>query len=190
MTAANHRWVLSGGLASGKTMVRELLADHGIATIDADSVGHSVIAPEGPAFSEVVGRWPTVADRGEIDRSALAAIVFNDEEELAALETITHPYIFDSIKRWVEENDEPVVVEMPIFHHGLGPRFKRIVVDCSDPIRLERAAARGMSRQDALARMEAQPSRSEWLASADIVVPNHSTTDELRSTITRVIPKL
>lgn len=171
-------------------MVRELLADRGIATIDADSIGHSVIAPDGPAFPEVVARWPSVVVEGQIDRAALAAIVFGDEEELAALESITHPLIFDNINRWVEGNDSLVVAEVPIAHHELGPEWRRMVVDCTDRVRLERAIERGMSQDDALARMRAQPSRAEWLATADVVVPNHSTARELRSTVARLIPKL
>ncbi len=190
MSAENHRWVLSGGLASGKSKVRELLAEAGITTIDADAIGHRVLAPDGPAFSQVARRWPDVVEEGAIDRSALASVVFNDVEELAMLESITHPHIFDTIRDQVEGIDVPVVVEVPLIAHGLGDSWRRIIVDARDSARLERAVARGTPREDAVARLSVQPTRPQWLASAHLVVPNHTTLEDLRSTVTKLISSL
>lgn len=190
MSAENRRWVLSGGLASGKSKVREFLADAGIMTIDADAIGHRVLRPDGPAFSQVTRRWPEVVQNGVIDRRALAAVVFNDVEELAMLESITHPHIFDTIRDQVEGIDAPVVVEVPLIAHGLGDEWRRMVVDASDSMRLERAVARGTPREDALARLSVQPTRAQWLASAHLVVPNHTTLEDLRSTASKLISKL
>lgn len=177
------RWILSGGLASGKSMVRTLLASAGIVTIDADSVGHMVLEPNGPAFSEVAERWPDVVRDGEIHRPSLAGIVFSDGDELDELEQITHPHIFDIIRARVEEVESPVVVEVPILSHGLGPEWRRIVVDSGDEVRVERAVRRGMTEQDARSRIARQPTRSEWLAIADLVVPNHGDEDDLARTV-------
>ncbi|MFP3881044.1 MAG: dephospho-CoA kinase [Actinomycetota bacterium] len=185
MTYQEHRWILSGGLASGKSQVRRLLEEHGFHTIDADRVGHDVLRSEGPAFDEVVTRWPDIVADGEVDRRALAAVVFNDPVELAALEAITHPHIFDMINARVEDVDEAVVVEVPVLGHSLGPDWRRIVVDCRDEIRLERAISRGMAAADAQARMASQPSRAEWLAVADVVLPNTGTLLDLRHTVDR-----
>lgn len=185
MSSGAHRWVLSGGLASGKSKVREILALSGIMTIDADAVGHRVIESDGPAFAKVASRWPQVVEHGEVNRSALAAIVFNDQRELTVLESISHPYIFDTIRSQVEEVDGPVVVEIPLLTHGLGEDWKRMVVDCRDDIRLQRAVGRGMSQHDARARMSAQPHRIEWLASADVVVPNHHDLEQLEEATER-----
>lgn len=190
MSAENHRWVLSGGLASGKSKVRELLADAGIMTIDADTIGHRVLYPDGPAFSQVARKWPEVVQDGAIDRSALASVVFNDVEELAMLESITHPHIFDTIRDQVEGIDAPVVVEVPLIAHGLGDDWRRMVVDASDSVRLERAVARGSTREDALARLSVQSTRSQWLASGDLVLPNHKTLEDLRFTVAKLIPRL
>ena len=183
MSSEQHRWILSGGLASGKSKVREYLADAGVVTIDADSIGHFVIQSEGPAFAQVAERWPHVVRDGEVDRPSLASVVFNEPGELAALEGITHPHIFEVIKNRVEEVDGSVVVEIPLLSHGLGDDWKRIVADCRDEIRLARAIERGMSEEDARARMKAQPSRSEWLAAADLVIPNHGSMEELETAI-------
>jgi dephospho-CoA kinase len=185
-----HRWILTGGMASGKSKVREYLAEAGIVTIDADSIGHFVIHSEGPAFSQVAERWPYVVRDGEIDRASLASVVFNEAGELAALEEITHPHIFDVIKSRVDAADGTVVVEIPLLSHGLGDDWKRIVVDSRDEIRLARAIARGMSEEDARARMTAQPSRSEWLAAADLVVPNHGSVEELAETVRNVVRRI
>lgn len=187
MSTSQHRWVLSGGLASGKSIVREFFAESGVATIDADRVGHTVLEPDGPAFEEVADRWPQVATDGVIDRQLLASIVFQDPAQLAELESITHPHIFDTIKTQVEGIEGPVVVEVPLLSHGLGEGWRRIVVDCRDEVRLKRAVDRGMSEDDVRSRMRSQPSRQEWLASADLVIPNHVAVDELGSTVETVM---
>lgn len=190
MSNEQHRWILGGGLASGKSKVRELLATAGIATIDADSIGHSVLAVNGPAFAQVAKEWPHVVRDGEIQRSSLAEVVFNDPAALEALEDITHPHIMETIRNQVAGIDGPVVVEIPLLSHGLGDHWRRMVVDCRDEIRLERAIERGMSEEDALARMSAQPSRAEWLAIADVVVPNHGGFDDLQGTVAGLLEHL
>jgi len=183
VSSEQHRWILSGGLASGKSKVREYLTRAGIVTIDADSIGHLVLHSNGPAFAEVAERWPHVVRDGEIDRPSLASVVFNEPGQLAALEGITHPHIFEVIKDRVDEVEGAVVVEIPLLSHGLGDEWRRIVVDCRDDVRLVRAMERGMSEDDARARMKAQPSRAEWLAVADLVVPNHGSLEELEGEV-------
>ena len=184
------RWVLSGGLASGKSAVRRLLEDSGISTIDADTIGHQVLELAGPAHALVAETWPAVVTGDAIDRGALAGIVFNDPSELARLESITHPFIFEVIRRRVEVVDGPVVVEVPVLGHGLGDDWGLMVVDCSDEIRLQRARERGMDEADARARMASQPSRTEWLAAADLVVPNHGSLDDLKATVGLLVGQL
>lgn len=191
MTPNTHRWVLCGGLASGKSAVRALLGDRpGILAIDADVVGHEMLEPHGPAFSEVAAAWPQVVSEGRIQRASLAAIVFAREAELERLESITHPHIFGTITRRVEDFEGVVVVEVPVLHHRLGEGWGRIVVDSEDQTRLGRAVARGLTREEAEARMAAQPTREEWLAVADVVVPNHGTIDELEATVELLAPLL
>lgn len=178
-----RRWVLSGGLASGKSAARRMFADAGLTTIDADSVGHQMIQPDGPAFDEVARRWPQVVREGEINRRSLAEIVFNDPAELEALEAITHPHIFDTIRSRVEDEDTAVVLEIPLLEHGLGPGWSRIVIDSHDEVRLTRALQRGMDEGDARARIESQPPRARWLGAADLVIPNHGTMEDLEETV-------
>lgn len=190
MTSEQHRWVLGGGLASGKSKVRELFSDAGITTVDADSIGHAVLASDGAAFAQVAEKWPHVVRDGEIHRPSLADVVFNDRDELQALESITHPHIMETIRSQVADVEGPVVVEIPLLSHGLGDDWGRIVVDCRDEIRLVRAIERGMPEEDARARMAAQPSRAEWLALADFVVPNHGSLEVLGNTVAGLLAHL
>lgn len=190
MTTQQRRWILGGGLASGKSKVRGLFADAGIATIDADSVGHAVLEPDGPAFANVVSQWPEVVLDGRIDRQALADIVFADSAQLGQLEGMTHPHIFDTIKARVEEIEGPVVVEMPILSDGLGPEWRLVVVDSRDDVKLQRAVARGMEEGDARARLASQPSRARWLSGADVVVPNHGSLTDLEAGVSQLLDHL
>jgi len=190
VTSEQRRWVLGGGLASGKSAVRELLALEGVLTIDSDSVGHDVLLSNGPAFADVSARWPEAVVAGEIDRSALAAIVFADRAELTTLEAITHPLIVEEIEARASDVDGVVVVEVPLIRLGLGAEWRWMVVDSTDEERLQRAMNRGLTERDARARLDAQPSRGEWLARADLVVPNHGSVEDLASTTRALVPNL
>ncbi len=141
----------------------------GIRTVDADAVGHLVLAGEG--LTPVAERWPGVVLEGQIDRKALASIVFDDPGELEVLEAITHPLIFGRIEADLKGFSGVVVVEMPLLETSLG--WSMIVVDADDETRLRRAVQRGMDESDVRRRMASQPSRDDWLAAADVVVPNH-----------------
>ena len=182
MTSQHRRWLLTGGIGSGKSEVRRLLEEHGIRTIDADSVGHAVLEHE--ALPAVAKRWPDVVVNGVVDRSRLAEIVFAQPAELAELEAITHPLIFGRMEAELEGFEGIAVVEVPLIITGWG--WPRMVVDATDEIRLQRTVARGMSRDDVQRRMASQPSRAEWLEAADLVIPNHGTLGELEATVEKL----
>lgn len=183
MSFDQPRWVVSGGIGCGKSAVRRLLETHGFFTVDADSVGHEVLAHRSEAFTAVARRWPEVVRDGEIDRSELAQIVFNDRAALQELEAITHPYIFGMIRDRVQGIPDPVAVEIPVRDHGLGEGWGWLIVDCVDQIRLRRLMSRGMGEDDASSRMQSQPSRAGWLAIADAVIPNHGGLTELDESV-------
>jgi dephospho-CoA kinase len=181
--SSRHRnWLLTGGIGSGKSEVRRLLDGPGLLTIDADSIGHSVLVEEG--FGAVSARWPQVVIDGAIDRKSLAAIVFHDRAELAELEALTHPLIFGRIRAESEGFTGIVVVEMPLIDPDLG--WPSMVVDANDETRIERAVTRGMGRAEVESRMASQPTRGEWLASADLVIPNHGSLLDLEETVENV----
>ena len=190
MSERQRRWLLGGGIGSGKSEVRRLLDAAGIATVDSDAIGHRVIEPDGPAFGEVADEWPAVVTDGRIDRSQLGAIVFTDPAALARLERMTHPHIFGTIIDHVEGIEGPVVVEIPVLDPALGEGWKRIVVDCGEDLRLSRAVARGLSPDDVAARMKSQPSRGKWLAAADLVIPNTGSLSDLEEAVSQVVDML
>jgi dephospho-CoA kinase len=168
----NQRFLLTGGIGSGKTTTAAIFESLGARVISADLIGHTVIAPQGEAFAAVAARFPEAVVGGSIDRSRLAATVFADQRELHALEEITHPAIREQIAEEVAGLDGVVLVEVPLITDFLGPGWGRIVVDAPVPVRLERLLARGMTREDAEARISVQPTRGEWLEVADLVVDN------------------
>lgn len=183
MTESTHRWLLGGGIGCGKSTVRALLEGFGVNTIDSDAIGHRVLEPDGPAFSDVAKTWPDALRDGRIDRSVLAGIVFSDPVQLATLESLTHPHIFGRIGALVEEMNGPVVAEIPLLLRVPPGSWRRLVVDSDDQVRLERLLSRGMTEDQALARMATQPSRGEWLGVADMVIPNHGDLEELATSV-------
>lgn len=182
--------MISGGIGGGKSAVRRLLEEHGFFTVDADAVGHEVIAVGGTAFPHVARRWPEVVEDGAINRSELGRIVFSDSEALRELEQITHPHIFGTIQQRVQGIRDPVAVEVPLLHHRLGDGWSRVIVDCVDEQRMARLKAKGMSPEDASARMSSQPSRQEWLSVADVVIPNHDDQQSLAQSVDEFVVAL
>ena len=182
MSSLHRRWLLTGGIGSGKSEVRRQLEERGIRTLDADSIGHLVLEEE--AREAVSRRWPEVMVEDAVDRSALASLVFADPAELSALEAITHPLIFGRLRSELEGFHGVAVVEIPLIDSGLG--WPAMVVDAPEGTRVDRAVARGMQRDDVVRRMASQPTRAEWLASADLVIPNHGSLTELSATVAKL----
>jgi dephospho-CoA kinase len=170
--------------------VREILSGLGVITVDADSVGHRVLEPDGPVFGEVASRWPDVVVDGHIDRGRLGQIVFQSPDELAELEAMTHPHIFRLINEQAADTPGGLVVEMPILGRSPGSGWRLLVVDSRDELRVQRAVSRGMTEPDVRARMASQPSRGEWLAAADAVIPNHGSLSELEDAVRALLPHL
>lgn len=188
MSARKRVWIVTGGIGSGKSAVRRILEGHGFTGIDSDSVGHSVLEPDGEGYESVAGEWPTVVGPdGSIDRARLGHIVFSNEQALRKLEELTHPHIFDRISARIQENDvSDFAVEIPVMKKSVEASLT-VVVDARDEVRLRRVMERGLSEDAAKARMAAQPSRAAWLASGDAVIPNEGSLEELASTVSRLV---
>jgi len=173
MEQGSQGFVLSGGIGAGKSYVAALFKAAGVDMIEADAVGHQVLAAGGACFDQVAERWPIVVVDGEIDRTALGAIVFQDHEQLRILESITHPAIAAEIARRIAMSRARLVgIERPFLTGVIGEGLPLIVVDSPTELRTARLLKRGMEANDIVARMAAQPSRAEWLAGADFVIDN------------------
>lgn len=176
------RIVVFGGIGSGKSTFAGLLGRRGAIVIEADRIGHSILRPDGAAAAAIAERWPAVVVDGEIDRSALAAIVFTDAEQLAELEAITHPLIAAEIERQARAaEDSPVIVELPLVANILGDGWIWVLVEAPRELRMERAVGRGATAADVAARMDSQPPDEVWHTVADWVVPNVGSLSELEA---------
>jgi dephospho-CoA kinase len=188
---------LTGGIASGKSTVSALLAELGAVVIDADRLAREVVAAGSPGLEQVVAAFgPDVltAD-GQLDRPKVGALVFADPELLRTLEGIVHPLVR---ARSVElEQSAPagamVVHDIPLLAEtGQADRFDAvIVVDVEEETQVERMLRdRGMTREDALARIGAQASRKQRRAVATYVIENTGTREDLRDKVTEVFRRL
>jgi dephospho-CoA kinase len=180
----HQRVVVAGGIGSGKSTVIAALSRLGWSVMNADEVGRDVLtAPE--VIEAVVARWPAAVTAGAVNRSALADVVFADPKELAALEGITHPLIAGRIERWVETSVEPLAVEISVLKVADARWGPLVIVNAPEPVRRERALERGMKPADVEARMASQPSDSELLAAADVVIDNRGTVEDLVELVRR-----
>jgi len=172
---------ITGGIGSGKTAVAELLVGHGAVLVDADQVARDVVAPDGPAYQPLIDRFGRgiVAADGTIDRPALAALAFADEESRLALNAITHPAIGAAMieaRDAHEGTDDIVVLAIPLLtaaHRETVKLHKVVVVDTPTEMALDRLLSqRGFDRADAEARIRSQISREERVKEADYVLDN------------------
>ncbi len=186
-TRRPRRVIVSGGIGSGKTTVLGLLAARGAVVIEADRIGHEILAPGGAAFEPVVQRWPQVLVDGRIDRERLAAIVFSDGEQLEALEAISHPLIAAEIARRVAvAEDRDVVLELPVGADLVGEGWTRITMTAPEDVRLRRAVARGLDAGDVTNRMAVQGADAERTQLADITIANVGSLADLEKRVVEV----
>lgn len=186
MSGTPPRLVVTGGIGSGKSLVCSLLSALGAAVIDADSLGHAVLEPDGDAFAQVAARWPQAVSGGRIDRTALGRIVFSDSGQLTELMAMTHPHIRSRMFREVDRYpDRPVAVEISAPSDLVMPDWPVLVVDAEPGAIRTRLRERGMSEGDIRRRMDSQRSRSEWLGLADLVISNRSGRDALAEEVRR-----
>lgn len=184
---------LTGGIGSGKSTVADLLVERGAVLIDADRIVRELQAPGGSVFDAMVERWgdTIVADDGTLDRQAVADIVFNDEDELKALNDLVHPAVGEAMKQQREAamgTDAVVVLDIPLLVRADGTSDKDryanlagiVVVDVDTDLAADRLVQhRGFSSDDARARMANQASREDRRAVADVVIDNSGSLDDL-----------
>lgn len=184
---------LTGGVASGKSTVAAILAELGAVVIDADLLARDVVAAGTPGLAAVVDAFgPEVltAD-GDLDRPAMAALVFGDPERRRRLETIVHPLVrargadleAAAPAGAVVVHDIPLLVET-----GQADRFDAVVVvDVPVETQIDRMVAlRGMTRAEAEARIAAQASREERRAAATHLILNDASLAQLRTRVEEI----
>jgi len=171
---------LTGSIASGKTTVARVLQQKGAALVDADQVSRDLTGPGSPVLVRLVERFgPEILDaEGRLDRAGLALRVFSSPQDLEDLNQITHPAIWrESLARVAEEGAlHPVVVLMAplLLEHGAEAIVDQVwVVDLPLEEQLRRLTARdGLSRQEALRRVQAQMPAADKAARAHVLIDN------------------
>ena len=173
---------LTGGIGSGKSEVSRRLRDLGAVVIDADAVAREVVEPGTPGLAAVVDEFgeSVLRDDGSLDREGLGRIVFGDADKLARLNAIVHPLVGERIAARmadVERNhpDGVVVYDVPLLvENNLQDGYDVVLVVAASPeVQLRRLVEqRGMTAEDAQARIAAQAPLDAKLAAADIVIDN------------------
>ncbi len=186
---------LTGGIGSGKSTVSARLAELGARVVDADAITRAVQQPGTEVFAAIVERFgpDVVAADGTLDRPALAAIVFNDPEELKALNAIVHPAVGVGIAEALAdaaETDDVVILDVPLLvESGRDDMAALVVVDLDPEVAVARLVEhRGFTEGDARARISRQASREDRLAKADRVLDNRGTVEDLLAQVDALWP--
>lgn len=180
---------LTGNIATGKTTVARMLEELGATAIDADRVTHEVMRAGTGVHAAIVDAFGQhiLNDSGEIDRAKLGEIVFSDPEALRRLEHIVHPAVNVEIARRIAEAKTPVVVveAIKLIESGTADHYASLwVTACPAELRVERLMdQRGLSREEALQRVRAQPPQQEKIARADVVIDTSGTLEHTREQV-------
>ena len=181
---------LTGGIASGKSTIAGRLAERGAVVVDADRIVRDVQQPGSPVLADLVDAFGADVLRadGTLDRAALGARAFGDAEAVARLNAIVHPAVrAESARRFAEafaaDRDAVVVYDVPLLVEARSddPWELIVVAHAPEPVRLRRLVElRGMSEEDAAARLASQVSDEARLAIADVVIDTAGTLEDTR----------
>jgi dephospho-CoA kinase len=180
---------LTGGIASGKSTIADMFAEHGVPVIDTDVIAREVVAPGRPALDEIRSRFGTevFTDTEHLDRAALRKVIFENDQAREDLEAILHPLIGRETRRLSREAGgayQIIVVPLLVESSLRGFVDRILVVDCDEETQIERLLARDAeSRSQARRILAAQASREERLAIADDLIDNSSDLDSLRARV-------
>jgi dephospho-CoA kinase len=183
---------LTGGIGSGKSTVSRLLGEHGAVVVDADVIAREVVAPGTPGLAAIVEAFgPTVlAADGSLDRPGLAAVVFADPQARRRLDGIVHPLVRARAGELdaAAPADAVVVHDVPLLAEtGQGSSYDLVVVVEADPaVRVARLVQRGLTADDARARIAVQATDEQRRAIADVVLDNSGTPEQLAEQVERL----
>jgi len=180
---------LTGGIASGKSTVADLFAEHHAPIIDTDVIARQLVQPGEPALDEIRAAFgDDVLDaQGRLDRGLVREIVFSDTARREKLESILHPRIRDEAVRQSDSADGPYqIIVVPLLVGSPMQQFmdRILVVDCHEDTQIRRLLARDAENEDQARRMlSAQAGRQDRLSIADDVIANDSDLRDTRSQV-------
>jgi len=177
---------LTGQIGAGKTAAAKILARFGAYIIDADKIGHQVVAQSATLRRQLVRAFgkEILDKRGEVRRKKLASLAFANENSKQTLNRLVHPHLLRELRRQVKqalETHEVIVIDAALLLYWKMDREvdRVLVIHTSREQRLARMTTRGISRTDALARERAQLPYSEFRKRADILFLNNGSVDDL-----------
>jgi dephospho-CoA kinase len=175
---------LTGGIGAGKSTVAQFFSELGANVVDADQLARIAIERGSEGFDEVIARFgQEILSNGDIDRKALAAIIFSDPTAKSALEAIVHPRVQALFAQARAENDPsiPMIYEIPLLvETDAAKKFDFIVtVEADEELRIARLLERGMFISDIKARLANQASSQSRTSIADAVITNDGDEDHL-----------
>ena len=176
---------ITGGIGSGKSAVTARFEQKGIVVVDADLAARVVVEPGGPALQAIAEHFgpAVIREDGRLDRAALRALVFSNEDERRWLEQLTHPLIGQEIRAQVGASDSPyTILSSPLLLETSQRELVDIVVvvDVPEAVQLERTMARDDNDEAQVRRiMAAQMGRDERREQADVVIDNSRSLAEL-----------
>jgi len=191
---------LTGGIACGKSTVARMLLQKGALLIDADELAREVVSPGTPAFEEITA-WlgdTVVADDGTLDRSRIADLVFGDCKNLKKLNSIVHPRVIELFCRKSGRLQEQFpgklqVWEVPLLFEARMEALVDliVVVASSEQNQVQRLMHRdGLSREEALRRLQSQLPLRDKINRADVVIYNNGSFKDLQEQVDRLWDEL
>jgi dephospho-CoA kinase len=191
---------LTGGIGSGKTAVSDQLAQLGAGVVDTDLIAHLITAPNGTAIPFIQKQFGSefIDSNGALDRAKMRSLVFADPQARKALEAITHPLIreetISQAKALMEINVPYLVFVVPLLIESGNwlPLFDYLVViDCPEEAQIERVMHRSkLSRSEIERIIQAQASRQERIAHADMVIENQGSLNDLKTVVLELHQKI
>jgi dephospho-CoA kinase len=183
---------LTGGIGAGKSTVADLFSQKGAVVIRSDELARQVIEPQTPGFQQVVDRFGKdfINSDGYIDRAKLAQVVFQDDAALKDLENIIHPLVRNKTNQIIEQHTSETIIinEIPLLlEKKMESLFDfLVIVISSEKNRLERLSKRGLTKEQASARMAKQVSDEQRKAAADFLIVNDGNLDQLEADVQKI----
>lgn len=190
------RVALTGGIASGKSTVLRMFKQLGAKVLDCDRIAKALTRKGNMGYKRIVEEFgKSILDEKErIDRRKLARLVFFDEEKREKLNALIHPLVYEKIKEKMKKmgKDDILIVDVPLLVESGGMKlFDKIIVVYAEPsVQLERLIKRGLSEEEAKARMNAQASWEEKLRVADFVVRGDEDIGETKKEVEKIWEEL
>ena len=183
---------LTGGIGAGKSTVADLFSQKGAVVIRSDELARQVIEPQTPGFQQVIDRFGKdfINSEGYIDRAKLAQVVFHDDAALKDLENIVHPLVRSKTNQIIDQHTSETIIvnEIPLLlEKKMESLFDfLVIVISSEKNRLERLSQRGLTTEQATARMSKQVSDDERKAAADFLIVNDGNLDQLEVDVEKI----